>query len=264
MTNSQQQEITEIINMFLDLKPMNDIAAKLFPRHLSNVIKRFQKINDYQLQEFIAYYPGELSNAIQKLFVKIGQLDDFRTLMNLITDNRKSLCLITEDSTKNVSKETKKVAFHLLKMVRLSKEIHYVWKKVHRHQQDKSLTSLKKQFQFISFNCHAELAILKVAKDSCISKTLYIGVSKRPCYCCSLFFKEVNKSTNFNISIVTTHGKLYTKWNRIENDFEKEFNQVWVKVIEDITIRNKRMQQYSDDLMSGNSSDEDNLANIWV
>ena len=32
MTASQQQEITEIINMFLDLKPVNEIATKLRPR----------------------------------------------------------------------------------------------------------------------------------------------------------------------------------------------------------------------------------------
>ena len=96
------------------------------------------------------------------------------------------------------------MAFHLLKMIRLSEEIKLVWKKVQRHQQDESLKSLKKQIQFISLNCHAELAILKTAKDSSLSKTLYIGVSKRPCYCCSLFFKAVeeNKSTPFRISIV--------------------------------------------------------------
>ena len=35
MTASQQHEITEIINMFWDLKPVNEIAAKLLPRHLS-------------------------------------------------------------------------------------------------------------------------------------------------------------------------------------------------------------------------------------
>ena len=39
MTASQQHEITEIINMFLDLKPVNEIAAKLLPRHLSYIIK---------------------------------------------------------------------------------------------------------------------------------------------------------------------------------------------------------------------------------
>jgi hypothetical protein len=42
---------------------------------------------------------------------------------------------------------------------------------------------------------------------------------------------EENRSVKFSISIVTTHGKLYGKWSRIENCFEKEFNQVWAKVI---------------------------------
>jgi hypothetical protein len=44
MTASQQHEITEIINMFLDLKPVNEIAAKLLPRHLSYIIKQLDKI----------------------------------------------------------------------------------------------------------------------------------------------------------------------------------------------------------------------------
>jgi hypothetical protein len=76
---------------------------------------------------------------------------------------------------------------------------------------------------------------VKTAKDYSVSKTLYIGVSKRPCYYCSLFFKAVegNKCTDFSISILTTHGKLYGKGSRIENCFEKEFNQVWTKVIDD-------------------------------
>jgi hypothetical protein len=160
------------------------------------------------------------------------------------------------------------MAFHLMKMVRLFEEINFVWKKVQRHQQDESLKSLKKQFQFISLNCHAELAILKTAKDYSVSKTLYIGVSNRPCYCCSLFFKAVeeNKSTDFSISIVTTHGKLYGKWSRIENCFEKEFNQVWAKVVEDKSALKKQMPQQTDDnsSVSGGSSDEDDLAKIKV
>ena len=138
--------------------------------------------------------------------------------------------------------------------------------KVQRHQQDEALKSLEKQFQFISLNCHAELALLKSAKDNCKSKTLYIGVSKRPCYCCSLFFKAVteNGGTDFQISIVTTHGKLYANWSRIGYCFETEFNQVWAKVIEDKSTLEKRLQQQTDDnsSVSGNSPDEDNVAII--
>jgi hypothetical protein len=148
------------------------------------------------------------------------------------------------------------MAFRLMKMTRVFEEIHFVWKKVQRHQQDKSLKSLKKEFQFLSLNCHAELAIVKTAKDYSVSNTLYVGVSKRACYCCSLFFKAVeeNKSTDFRISIVTTHGKLYGKWSRIENRFEKEFNQVWSKVVQD--HKKQTPHQTNDNyLVSGDSSD---------
>jgi hypothetical protein len=247
MNASQQREITEIINMFLDLKPVNEIAAKLLPRHLPYIIKQLDKITAIQRQSFAAEVPTvvELSDKVKELRIKLDSVDlragetlsleDIRALMNLITDNRRVLKAVKDGSTQDISEATIKMAFHLMKMVRVFEEIDFVWKKVQRHQQDESLKSLKKQFQFISLNCHAELAIVKTAKDYSVSKTLYIGVSKRPCYCCSLFFKAVedNKSTDFSISIVTTHGKLYGKWNRIENCFEKEFNRVWAKVVED-------------------------------
>lgn len=159
------------------------------------------------------------------------------------------------------------MAYHLMKMVRILEEFNFVWKKVKLHQQDISLKSLAKELQFVSLNCHAELALLKTANHYSVSKTLYIGVSKRPCYCCSLFFKAVeeNNSVNFSISIVTTHGKLYGKWSRIENCFEKEFNQVWAKVIEVKSALKIQTQQQTDDnsSASGSSSDEDDLAKMF-
>ena len=152
-----------------------------------------------------------------------------------------------DGTTKDIS-----ISHHLLKMVRVIEEVHFVWKKVLRHQQDESLKSLTRQFQFISLHRHAELAILKTAMDYSVSKTLYIGVLKRPCYCCSLFFKAVeeNKSTDFNIFIVTTHGKLYGGWGRIKNCFENEFNQVWAKVIEYKSTLEKQAQLRIDDNFS--------------
>jgi hypothetical protein len=180
MTASQQDEIIEIINMFLDLKPVNEIAAKLLPRHLSYIIKQIKKISPLQLEVFTSEYPGELSKAVKTLSVKTISgdaliLDDIRELMNLITENRRVLKAVKDGSTQDFSEATRKMAFHLLKMIRLSEEINLVLKKVHRHQQDESLKSLKKQFQFISLNCHAELAIVKTAKDYSVSKTLYVG-----------------------------------------------------------------------------------------
>ena len=266
MTAYQQQEITEIINMFLDLKPMNEIAAKLLPRHLSYIVKQFKKINLAQLEAFTLEFPSQLSQYVETLFhSKTFHLDDIREFMNLISENRKVLKAVREGS-QDISEASSKMAFHLLKMIRLSEEIKFVWKKVQRHQQDESLKSLKKQIQFISINCHAELAIVKTAKDSSVSKTLYIGVSKRPCYCCSLFFKAVqeNKSTDFSISIVTTHGKLYSNWRRIEDCFEKEFNQVWAKVVKDKSALKKQPPQQTDDNSSesGSSSDEDDSGMI--
>ncbi|KAJ3254647.1 hypothetical protein HK103_007057 [Boothiomyces macroporosus] len=267
MTDSQQQEITEIINLFLDLKPMNEIASKLLPRHWSYITKQFKKINLAQLESFSQEFPSQLSNAVGAMFYsKTFSMDNIGALMDLITENRKVLCAMKDGTTQDTSETTRKLAAHLLKMIKLSEEISFIWKKVQSHQQDESLKSLEKQFQFVSLNCHAELALLKTAKDCCKSKTLYIGVSKRPCYCCSLFFKAIteNAGTDFQISIVTTHGKLYANWARIVNCFETEFNQVWAKVIEDKSTLEKHLLQQTDDnsSVSGSSSDEDNIANL--
>ena len=101
------------------------------------------------------------------------------------------------------------------------------------------LKLLSRSFNFVSFNCHAELSILISAKDCNKFNTLYIGVSKRPCYCCSLFFKAVteNRSVPFKISIVTSHGKFYKNWKIADNlSFETEFIQVFTKIIQDKSL----------------------------
>jgi hypothetical protein len=244
MTAVQQQEVTEIINMFLVLRPYNEIIARLLPRHLPYVVKQFKKINLAQMEAFTQEFPSQLSEAVETMFHSKGfSLDDIRQLLNLIVENKKTLRAMKDGTLQGISEPAKKMAYHLCKMDRVGEEIHFVWKKVRRHKEDPILQSISRDFQFVSLGCHAELAILKIANDCCASRTLYIGVSKRPCYCCSLFFEAVqeNKSTDFRISIVTTHGKLYGRWNKIEGCFEKEFIQVWAKVIEEIRVRAKRL-----------------------
>ena len=71
MTPSQQNEITAIINMFLDLKPVNEIAAKLLPRHLSYIIKQFRKGAAF-FEDFIQAFPGELAQKVEELGQKNG------------------------------------------------------------------------------------------------------------------------------------------------------------------------------------------------
>ena len=59
MTTPQQQQVTEIINMFLDLKPVDEIASKLIPRHLSYITKQLDKITMTQWNDFFKMFPGE-------------------------------------------------------------------------------------------------------------------------------------------------------------------------------------------------------------
>ena len=264
MTPVQQQELTEIINMFLDLRHVNEIAAKVLPRHFPYIIKQFKKINQAQLEAFGQEFPGELASTVKTLAAKIISgdaisLDDIRPMLNLIVENRKALGAMKDGNTMGTSEAAKKMAYHFCKMDRVRDEILFVWKKIRKHQPDPALASLSRHFQFISLGCHAELAILKTAKDYCTSKTLYIGVSKRPCYCCSLFFKAVqqNQSANFNVSIVTTHGKLYRGWDKMEGCFDKEFNQVWVKVLQDRPRFENRLNHQTDDNSSESESGSD-------
>jgi hypothetical protein len=137
-----------------------------------------------QLNDFLKTFPGDLSLGVKNTLEGSKSLDDIGELMDLITDNRRVLRQMKDGTTQDISEVTRKMAFHLLKMSRVLEEIKFVWKKVQLHKQDQSLKSLQKQYMFVSLNCHAELAILKTANDCCQSKTLYIGVSKRPCYCC--------------------------------------------------------------------------------
>jgi hypothetical protein len=99
---------------------------------------------------------------------------------------------------------------------------------------------------------------VKTAKDYSVSKTLYIYWSfKMPLLLLLIIFQE-NKSNDFSISIVTTHGKLYGKWSRIENCFEKEFNQVWAKANE----VKSAIKKHEHSSVSGSSSEEDDSAMI--
>jgi OTT_1508-like deaminase len=264
ITESQQEDFTDIITSFLEMKPAKEIDAKVLPRQLSYITKQFDKISRAQVNAFVQEYPGELSSLVEDLIFKRGlTLEDILPLLKLIWAKRKDLRMMKAGTIENTTEATKRMAFHLCKMVRVLEEIDFVAKKVKLHQADASLTTLSKPFQFIENrdNCHAELAILKTAADCCESKNLYIGVSKRPCYCCSLLFKAVAEcqSVKFNISIVTTHGKLYGKWNKIEGFLLNEFSQVWAKVAEKRAMI-EDIQIVTDDnlLISGSISGEDN------
>ena len=251
-TESQQKEITDLITLFLEMKPTKEIDAKVLPRQLFYIIKKFKKITASQLESFVQDYPGELSSLVEELLYKKRlTLNDIKPLLKLIWTKRNDIRLMKSGNT---SKETKQMAFHLYKMIRIFEEINFVMKKVKLHQVNTSLVSL--QFIENKNNYHSELAILNTAVDHCNSKTLYIGVSKRPCYCCSLFFKAVAEcqSMKFDISIVTSNGKLYGHWNKIIGFLDNEFNIVWTKVVEKRVNIEKLDQTNIDD----NSLDEDN------
>ena len=234
MNETQKSDITDIINLFLDLKPAKEIEAKVLPRMLHYIVKQFGKMNILQLEDFRQDFPGELANTIEDVFMNDNvSLDDAKSLIILIKKNKKALYSMKNGQV-NCNKWAKRVAHRVCKMIKIVEEIKFVLKMVKRHQQDKSIKSLTRPFQFISLNCHAELAILKTAKDvGCGSQTLFIGVSRRPCFCCSFFVKSVieNKSVNFAISIAESDQKLYGNWKKIENCFETEFNQVWARVL---------------------------------
>ena len=54
---SQQRSITNIITLFLEMKPTKEILAKVLPRQLSFIIKQFKKITAAQLDDFVQNHP---------------------------------------------------------------------------------------------------------------------------------------------------------------------------------------------------------------
>jgi hypothetical protein len=263
MTVTEQKEITEIIDLFLEMSTATEIDAKVLPRQLSYIIKQFRK-GAPLVDDFIKDFPGDLANLIEDLMFKRRlSLDDMYPLLKLIWGKRKDLRLMKAGTSANATEETRRMAFHLCKMVRIFEEINFVMKKVKNHQEDASLKSLTKPFHFIENKnkCHAEIALLNTAVEHGASKTLYIGVSKRPCYTCSLFFKAIEEfqSVNFKISMVTTSGKLYGNWNKIDGFMAKEFNLVWASVVEKrdmIHNSHTKIDNNDNSSCSGSSSDE--------
>lgn len=164
--------------MFLELKPVNDILQKVFPRQLPYILKQFGKC--WWLVDDFTDFPAPLADKMQELIACIQvheslnalPLEDMRSLMNLIKEHRKALEAIILGTTKDTSEETiKVVAYYLLKMLRMRDAISYVMKQTRRYKQNSLFTTLVKPVEFVFFNCHPELAIVKTAKDYCISKT---------------------------------------------------------------------------------------------
>ena len=276
-SSDEQNEITAIINMFLDLKPVNEIGKRILPRHVTYILEQVNKILPLHLELFMKSSPEGLEDVINEFAaeikalwerIKSGQtlvLDDVYPLLESISNNDDMLKEMKDDAEKDLP-ATRRAAYRLYKIFRVCQDIVFVWNKVKRHQQNPALLHLSREFEFINHDCHAELAILKTAEECCISKTLYIGVSKRPCYCCSIFLKAVaqNSVAKFKISIVTTSGKLYTSWKRVEGWHEEEYKRVWANVVENEVVKKHlsekleglRKESDNNSSLSGSGSDD--------
>ena len=142
----------------------------------------------------------------------------------------KELIEIRDDKT--LSDKSNDTAKRLIKIFKIDGDIKYIKKQIKTHKSDnllKSMSSSPIVFVTNDENVHAEIALFKVAHESCKHETtVFIGVQKRLCYMCSLFFKTFT-TVQFKVSIVTTHGKLYPEWNTIKGFFDFEFNQVLQK-----------------------------------
>ena len=258
--------MTNIINLFLEKRAVKEIEAIVFVRQLSFIIKIFNKIMDPSLFEAIKNLmcheklleiffatlalPDVLKEQISKLlFKEILNMEDLLPFLELIWERRDTLRLLIaqypEDS------ETKRMAKQLCKMVRIHKDVRFIANRIKSHQNDKSLTMLSRPFYFVenTWNCHPEIAMLKAAIDHSNSDTLTIGVSKRPCFCCSILFNSVEyfKCIKFKISIVSTNGKLYNNWNIIDDDsfLFLAIRFVWLIVVQQISkVENSQVDDY--------------------
>ncbi|CAF5139901.1 unnamed protein product, partial [Rotaria sp. Silwood1] len=81
-------------------------------------------------------------------------------------------------------------------------------------------------------------------------KDVEIGISKLPCYLCSLYIEKLNIDFNrtFYIGSLTTHGKIYTNWMFRNNEKDKIIDDIHNQLCKfiknevqlfQLTIRNK-------------------------
>lgn len=266
---SEQQAITDIINSFLDKKPLKEIASQVFPRHLSRFRKQIAKISWKHADRFTEAFPGELANKVDQAMDEFND-NDVEILIKLILENTKELRRLM--NSWDLDWKVRETITCLEKIIKFTQEIRLVAKRLKMHSQNQSLQSLSREFQFIENDdhYHAELALLKAATDCCSSDTLFIGLSKRPCYCCSKFLETVAecKSVKFNISVAKTNGKFYPDWKTIQGSFFKESGHVWANVVEQKSIFEKadleerlRIEREANRYVE---DDDDELEPIWL
>jgi predicted CoA-binding protein len=147
--------MTGIITLFLEMKPTKEILAKVLLCQLSYIIKQFKKVLDTSVYNLLkdlpnrvelleSYFeqnnlPEVLTKHISRMtFKKILTLDDIHPLLKLIWENRNVLRLMKAGTMENTTEATKRMAFHLCKMVRIHEDINFVAKKVKLHRTDAS------------------------------------------------------------------------------------------------------------------------------
>jgi hypothetical protein len=116
-----------------------------------------------------------------------------------------------------------KMAYDLCKMDRV------VLKKLPKLQADPTMEAISVYFTWLPRRTGNRKGCQRLLRV----KSLYIRVSIRPCYFCSLFFKAVQENRR---TLVSTHGKLYGKWNKFEGCIENKSNQVWAKTTEEDVV----------------------------
>lgn len=125
--------------MFLDMKPAKEIVLKVIPRQLSYIVKQLDKIKIAQLNSFTKKYPGELPAMIKtykkKMIDETLSHDDIKSLVKMVWYQLRK---IKDDANENTEEDTKRMAFHLCKIIRVLEEIDFVATKIKSHQQDQS------------------------------------------------------------------------------------------------------------------------------
>jgi hypothetical protein len=104
---------------------------------------------------------------------------------------------------------------------------------------------------FVSSGIHPEIELFHCAmRQNDAPKNILIGVSKRPCYCCSLFFKEIWQSLKIHVYIVPTDGKICKSWN-VPHRFSEQRRTVWNRILKlDYLLNKKPERKDFDDYMA--------------
>jgi hypothetical protein len=141
----------------------------------------------------------------------------------------------------------------------------YIENKLHPYDTNLQLeTCLHSEIRIIDY-------LIKENIQEIHDQDVEIGISKLPCYPCSLYIEELNKKFNrkFYVGSSTTHGKIYPNWMFRKNEEDTIINsvhrQLYVLLTKEIQLLQLRIRKKSGDSdKQDTETDDDDVSDEFM